>query len=92
MSRDRITVAGTVEFIWHGGSEEHTLLNLDPERPGTPHTFEIPAGLVAGVDEEISEGDRIEITYEIDEHEVVDPDSGTTSDRQRARVLKVKLL
>lgn len=79
------TVRGTVEFLWEDG--DGVLVTLDPDDPGDPHTFELPAELGT----ELGEGDQVEIVYEPVEHEVVDPDSGP-SDSYRAVVRDVRVL
>jgi hypothetical protein len=83
------TVRGTVEFLWESGGE--VLVNLEPDLPGAPHTFELAGGLgerLAGV---LREGDRIEVEFVAVEHEVVDPDSGP-SETLRADVRDVRVL
>jgi hypothetical protein len=83
------TVAGTVEFMWdHDG---HLLINLDPDDPGQPHTFEFGGELRERVVAQVSEGARIEVDFVAVEYEVVDPDSGP-SDRHRAEVRDVRIV
>jgi hypothetical protein len=82
------TVSGTVEFIWESDGE--LLVNLEPDRPGAPHTFEVAGTLrerLAG----LSEGDRVEVEFVAVEHEIVDPDSGP-SQTFRAQVCDMRLL
>ena len=83
------TVSGTVEFLWDSGGE--LLLNLEPNRPGAPHTFEVGGALRQRLAGMLSEGDRVEVEYVAVEHEVVDPDSGP-SETLRAEVRDVRLL
>jgi hypothetical protein len=83
------TVSGTVEFIWESNGE--LLLNLEPDRPGAPHTFEIGRELRRKLATMLNEGDRIEVEFVAVEHEVVDPDSGP-AETLRAEVRDVRLL
>jgi hypothetical protein len=68
------TVSGTVELLWE--SEDALLVTLEPDRPGSPHTFEIGGSLRDRLAGALTEGDRVEIDFVAVEHEVVDPDSG----------------
>jgi hypothetical protein len=81
-------VTGTVAFIWDDG--EHMLVNLDPDEPGDPHTFELGGGIRARVAEGFAEGDRVEVEFRPVEYEVVDPDAGPT-ESFRAEVLDVRV-
>lgn len=81
-------VTGTIEFIWDDG--EHMLVNLDPDDPSDPHTFEVEGGVRARVVDAFGEGDRVEVEFRPVEYEVVDPDSGPT-DSFRAEVLDVRV-
>jgi hypothetical protein len=83
------TVSGTVEFIWESDGE--LLLNLEPDRPGAPHTFEVAGALCERLAGALSEGDRVEVEFVAVEHEVVDPDSGP-SQTLRAQVRDVRVL
>jgi hypothetical protein len=83
------TVTGTVEFIWDDG--EHMLVNLDPDDPADPHTFEMAGELRDRVAGEFSEGKRVEVRFQPVEYEVIDPDSGP-SESYRAEVLDVRVL
>jgi len=85
----RQTVSGTVAFIWETDGE--LLVNLDPDRPGAPHTFELADELRRRLGGTLSEGDRVEIEFTAVEHEVVDPDSGP-SETFRAEVSDVRRL
>ena len=80
---------GTVEFIWDG--DGHMLLNLDPDDPSHPRTFELTGELQQRLSGQVSEGDRVEVEFIAVEYEVVDPDSGP-SDRHRAEVRDVRVL
>jgi hypothetical protein len=82
-------VSGTVEFIWE--TEGELLLNLDPDQPGAPHTFELAGELRRRLGDSLSEGDRVEIEFTAVEHEVVDPDSGP-SESLRPEVSDVRRL
>jgi hypothetical protein len=82
-------VRGTVEFLWDDGSD--LLLNMDPDDPGAPHTFEIAGELRDRVASAVSEGARVEVVFVPVEHEVVDPDTGP-SETSRADVRDVRVL
>jgi hypothetical protein len=83
------TVSGTVEFIWE--TEDELLVNLDPDRPGAPHTFEVGGILRERLADKLAEGDKVEVDFVAVEHEVVDPDSGP-SDSLRPDVRDVRVL
>jgi hypothetical protein len=83
------TVIGTVEFIWE--TESELLLNLDPDRPGAPHTFEVGGRLRERLADTIDEGDRVEVEFTAVPHEVVDPDGGP-SDSLRPEVRDVRVV
>ena len=83
------TVRGVVEFIWE--TEDELLLNLDPDRPEAPHTFEVGGTLRDRLADTIAEGDKVEIDFVATAHEIVDPDSGP-SDSLRPDVLDVRVL
>jgi hypothetical protein len=83
------TVVGTVEFVWE--TDEELLVNLEPDRPGAPHTFEIGGLLRERLTDAIGEGDRIEVDFVAVPHEVVDPDSGP-SDSERPEVRDIRVL
>ena len=82
------TVTGALEFVWDDG--EHMLLNLDPDDPADPHTFEISGELRDRVAGSLTEGDRIEVRFRPVEYEVVDPDAGP-SESYRAEVVDVRV-
>ena len=82
------TVSGVIEFIWETDSE--LLLNLEPDRTGAPHTFEVAGALRDRLADELAEGDRVEVDFVAVEHEVLDPDSGP-SDTLRAEVRDVRV-
>ena len=82
------TVSGVIEFIWETDSE--LLLNLEPDRTGAPHTFEVGGALRDRLADELAEGDRVEVDFVAVEHEVLDPDSGP-SDTLRAEVKDVRV-
>jgi hypothetical protein len=82
------TVHGTVEFIWD--DDGHMLLNLEPDDPADPHTFEVTGELRDRVVDVLSEGDRVEIEFKAEPYEVLDPDSGP-SESLRAEVVDVRL-
>ena len=83
------TVRGTVEFIWE--TEDELLLNLDPEPPEAPHTFEVGGSLRERLADTLAEGDKVEIDFVATAHEIVDPDSGPT-DSLRADVRDVRVV
>jgi hypothetical protein len=83
------TVSGTVEFIWE--TEDELLVNLDPDRPEAPHTFEVGGSLRERLADTLAEGDKVEIDFVPSVHEVVDPDSGPT-DSVRADVQDVRVV
>jgi hypothetical protein len=83
------TVSGTVEFIWE--TEQELLLNLEPDRPEAPHTFEVSGTLREQLADALDEGDRVEIDFVPIEHEVIDPDSGP-SDSLRPEVRDVRVV
>jgi hypothetical protein len=87
---DRLqTVIGTVEFIWE--TDEELLLNLDPDRPEAPHTFEVGGRLRHQLADALAEGDRVEVDFVAMAHEVVDPDSGP-SESLRPEVRDVRVV
>jgi hypothetical protein len=83
------TVIGTVEFIWE--TDQELLLNLEPDRPGAPHTFEVGGRLRERLADALAEGDRVEVDFVAIAHEVVDPDSGP-SDSLRPEVRDVRVV
>jgi hypothetical protein len=82
-------VTGTVEFMWDAAGV--MLLNLEPDEPGDPHTFEVTGALRERLAGSLIEGDRVEVRFDPVEHEVVDPDTGPT-ESLRAEVLDVRVL
>jgi hypothetical protein len=86
--RDR-AVTGTLEFMWDVGGV--MLLNLEPDDPGDPHTFEVGGELRERLVGSVTEGDRVEVRFTPVAHEVVDPDSGP-SEGTRAEVLDVRVV
>jgi len=83
------TVSGVIEFIWE--TESELLLNLEPDRTGAPHTFEIGGGLRDQLADALNEGDRVEVDFVAVSHEVLDPDSGP-SDTLRPEVRDVRVI
>ena len=83
------TVHGTVEFIWD--DDGHMLVNLEPDDPADPHTFELTGELRDRVLDVLSEGDRVEVEFKAEPYEVLDPDSGP-SESLRAEVVDVRLV
>jgi hypothetical protein len=83
------TVVGTVEFIWE--TDQELLLNLEPDRPGAPHTFEVAGRLRHQLANALAEGDRVEIDFVAIAHEVIDPD-GDPTDTLRPEVRDVRVV
>jgi hypothetical protein len=83
------SVTGTVEFMWDDGKQ--MLVNLDPDDPADPHTFELSGEVRDRIPDAFSEGQRVEVRFRPVEYEVVDPDSGP-SESFRAEVLDVRVL
>jgi hypothetical protein len=83
------TVSGVVEFLWETDSE--LLVNLEPDRTGAPHTFEVGGKLREDLAGMLNEGDRVEIDFVAIAHEVLDPDSGP-SDSLRPEVRDVRVV
>ena len=83
------TVSGIVEFIWE--TDQELLVNLEPDRPGAPHTFEVAGNLREQLADSLGEGDRVEIDFVAVAHEIVDPDSGP-SDGHRPEVRDIRVL
>jgi hypothetical protein len=83
------TVSGIVEFIWE--TDQELLVNLEPDRPGAPHTFEVGGTLRERLADTLAEGDKVEVDFVAIAHEVVDPDSGP-SDSLRPDVRDVRVV
>jgi hypothetical protein len=83
------TVSGIVEFVWE--TDQELLVNLEPDRPGAPSTFEIGGTLREQLVDSLGEGDRVEVDFVAVAHEIVDPDSGPT-DGQRPEVRDIRVL
>jgi hypothetical protein len=83
------TVSGVIEFVWE--TDQELLVNLEPDHPGAPHTFEIAGALREQLQDSLGEGDRVEVDFVAVAHEVVDPDSGT-ADGERAEVRDLRVL
>jgi hypothetical protein len=83
------TVHGTVEFIWD--DDGLMLVNVEPDDPADPHTFELTGELRDRVVDVLSEGDRVEVDFKAEPYEVLDPDSGP-SESLRAEVVDVRLV
>lgn len=81
------TIRGTVEFLWD--DDAHLLVNLEPDDPADPHTFELSGEVRDRVAGRLSEGDRVEVRFRPVEYEVVDPDSGP-SESLRAQVIDLR--
>ena len=74
--------------MWDDGDQ--MLVNLEPDDPADPHTFELSAEVRTRAGS-IGEGDRVEVRFRPVEYEVIDPDSGP-SESVRAEVLEVRVL
>lgn len=85
----RRTARGTVEFIWDDAG--HMLVNIDPDDPADPHTFELRGDLRARLAGSLAEGDRVEVDFRAEPYEVLDPDSGP-SESLRAEVVDVRVV
>jgi len=83
------TVSGIVEFVWETDTE--LLVNLEPDRSGAPHTFEVGGSLRERLADALAEGDRVEIDFVAIAHEMVDPDSGP-SESLRPEVRDVRVV
>ena len=83
------TVSGVVEFLWETDSE--LLVNLEPDRTGAPHTFEVGGKLRDDLAATLNEGDRVEIDFVAVTHEVLDPDGGP-SETLRPEVRDVRVV
>lgn len=93
MEREKRVVSGTVDFVWHASdSDPSTLVTLEPDELGAPHTFEIDSELLEPCRGVLAEGQRIEISYVHIVHEVVDPESGKTSEGSRPHITAVRIL
>lgn len=88
----RATVRGTVLFIWdsHGEHDPHMAVNIESDDPLKPDTWDFHDEIYAQLAESLREGDRIAIDYEVDHHEIVDPD-GNTTDGHRPRIVAVRI-
>jgi hypothetical protein len=82
-------VHGTVEFVWDDNGL--MLVNLEPDDPADPHTFELTGELRDRVVDVLSEGDRVEVEFKAEPYEVLDPDSGP-SESLRAEVVDVRFV
>ena len=67
------------------------LVNLEPDDPADPHTFELTGQLRDRLARTLSEGDRVEVEFKAETYEVLDPDSGP-SESVRAEVIDVRLV
>ncbi|MBI5309679.1 MAG: hypothetical protein HZB14_01425 [Actinobacteria bacterium] len=86
------TVSGTVLFIWdsHGEHDPHMAINIETDNPLMPDTWDFAGELYEEFSGRLREGDRIEIDYEVEHHEIVDPDGGVT-DGHRPRIVAVRI-
>ncbi len=90
---DHRTIRGTVQFFWDSGDDErHLLVNIEPENHHVPDAWELWNEHRDAVISEIAEGSEIEISYLVHHHEIVDPDSATTIDSERAEIASVRIV
>ena len=82
-------VTGTIEFVWD--TDGHLLVNMEPDDPGDPHTFELTGDAARPLAGKVAEGSRVEVEFEPVPYEVIDPDSGP-SESLRAEVRDVRVL
>jgi hypothetical protein len=88
-----VTTAGVVEMFWDSGdAERHLLVHIHPDDVQRPDAYELTGELRDSVIGTIEEGSRIEIDYLVEHHEIVDPDSATTVDSHRPKILAVRIL
>jgi hypothetical protein len=85
----RRVITGTIEFVWD--TDGHMLLNMEPDDPADPHTFELTGELRDRVGRTVEEGDRVEVEFEAVPYEVIDPDAGP-SESLRAEVRDLRVL
>lgn len=79
-------------FFWDSGDDErHLLVNIEPDDPDAPGAFELTGELRDQAILEIEDDARIELDYELDHHEVVDPDGATTYESSRVRIVAVRI-
>jgi hypothetical protein len=87
------TLRGTVRCFWDSSDgERHVLVNIDPDEPRVPDSWDLWDEHHDAVIDSIEEGSRIEIRYRVHHHEIVDPDSVETIESQRAEIAAVRLL
>ncbi len=87
------TLCGTVRCFWGSSDgERHVLVNLDPDEPRVPDSWDLRDEHHDAVIDSLEEGSRIEIRYRVHHHEIVDPDSVQTLEGQRAEIESVRLL
>jgi hypothetical protein len=82
-------VTGTIEFLWD--TDGHLLVNMEPDDPADPHTFELTGELRERVAGKVAEGSRVEVEFEPVPYEVIDPDSGP-SESLRAEVRDLRVV
>lgn len=87
-----VTVTGTVQFVWDSGDESRQMMvHIEPDDPHKPDAYELTGEQRDSVIGRIDEGQRIEIDYLVEHHEIVDPESATTRDGHRPRILAVRI-
>lgn len=87
-----VTVTGTVQFIWDGGDDvRQMMVHIEPDDVHMPDAYELSGDLRDSVAGRIDEGQRIEIDYLVEHHEIVDPEGATTLDGHRPRILAVRI-
>lgn len=90
---DQRTVRGTVEFFWDSGDDErHLLVHIVPENHHDPDSWHLHDEHRDAVIGKIAEGTTLEIDYLLNHHEIVDPESATTIDGERAQIASVRII
>lgn len=87
-----VTVTGTVQFVWDAGDDARQMMvHIEPDDLHKPDAYELTGELRDSVIGRIDEGQRIEIDYVVEHHEIVDPEGATTMDGHRPRILAVRI-
>lgn len=85
-------VSGEVQFFWDTPADDHLLVTIIPDQDGVPDNYELTGAARSAIADHLQELVRIEIEYFVDHHEIVDPDSATTVDGHRPRIVSARLL
>lgn len=89
---DLLVVSGEVQFFWDSQADDHLLVTIIPDQEGVPDNYELTGAARSAIADHLQEFVRIEIEYFADHHEIVDPDSATTVDSHRPRIVNARLL